>query len=612
MPLRILHVLSSTFFAGSTAYAITLSEKQVSEGHAVFMITDTGGLSSLFPCTAQPVSNRSFLQRIKNIIFLKRFIKENKIDIVHAHSRAASWISYYAVLGKKVAYVSTIHGRQVKHSKYKKSDVFGNMIIAICPNLLLHLKNEIAFNADKLEYIPNGINSDAFVKFKQTQPHSKIVISFIGRFNGPKGENIAQLVTEIFPQLLKDFPLLNIQLTGGEWEHFPKEGKQGFDALAHTYGERIKYFGFSHNVHQSVIDSDLVIGAGRVALEALFLKVPVFAMGEACCHGILTHANIQDAMLTNFGDILPAKATYCLDNKAVQKNFNDFLNNPDLFRIDLSETIEIYNINNVFPKVMEVYKKALMRKAYGGTIPVLMYHRVPDNSIQSKHRTFVSKKRFGRHLLFYRLRGLTSITFKDYLAFCNGDKPISEFPRKPFILTFDDGYKDNFRNMLPLTKKYNFKGVMFLLGDNSLSKNNWDNIEKEPGDPLMTIQEKMEFVNAGWEIGAHTLTHCDLTQVPPEKATAEIEKSKRLLEQTFNTEIISFAYPYGRYNDLIKEMVSQSGFEYGISTDTGGIFIENDPYAVFRVNMFPEESLFQLYKKTSGWYRKYYYRKRGK
>jgi hypothetical protein len=59
-------------------------------------------------------------------------------------------------------------------------------------------------------------------------------------------------------------------------------------------------------------------------------------------------------------------------------------------------------------------------------------------------------------------------------------------------------------------------------------------------------------------------------------------------------------------------LVKDSGFTFGISTDTGGMTIEEDKYAIFRVNMFPEEDLLQLYKKTSPWYREYYKKKRGK
>jgi peptidoglycan/xylan/chitin deacetylase (PgdA/CDA1 family) len=119
-------------------------------------------------------------------------------------------------------------------------------------------------------------------------------------------------------------------------------------------------------------------------------------------------------------------------------------------------------------------------------------------------------------------------------------------------------------------------------------------------------------VEQGWEIGAHTLTHPHLTLLNDEDALHELRESRNRIEHELQTRVISFAYPFGTYDDRIKELVKQTGFEFGIATDSGGLTIEDDRFAVFRVNMFPEESLFSLFKKTSSWYRTYYRRKRGR
>ncbi|HEY4784802.1 MAG TPA: polysaccharide deacetylase family protein, partial [Bacteroidales bacterium] len=227
-------------------------------------------------------------------------------------------------------------------------------------------------------------------------------------------------------------------------------------------------------------------------------------------------------------------------------------------------------------------------------------------------RIFVTRRNLEKHFRFFKLRGLTSITFKDYLEFASGNKPVSQFPRKPFILTFDDGYRDNFVNMLPLAQKYGLKGVLFLLGDFSVTANFWDAGEDKETNKLMTLEQKKAFVEAGWEIGAHTLSHPDLTKLSQEESNYEIATSKIRVEENLQSHVVSFAYPFGFYNDEIKDLVRNTGFEFGIATDTGGMTIEEDRFAVFRINIFPEENIFQLYKKTSTWYRAYYRRKRGK
>ena len=613
MPLRILHVLSSNFFAGSVAYAIQLAERQSADGHDVFMITDQAGLSDKITCLSLPISNRSLLQRFKNIRFLRKVIREQNISVVHAHSRAASWIAYYAVRSTHVPLVSTIHGRQVKHSALKSNDLYGEKVIAICPHLLDHLANELHMDRQKLAFLPNPLDLGALKQIKRTRANDgRVVISVVGRLNGPKGAHISDLVTLVFPELLQQHPSLSIQIIGGEWDSFPQTGKDAFTSLQSRFGERICYMGFTKQVMELMANSDVVIGAGRVAMEALALGSAVLALGEACCHGIITNDNLNDAIATNFGDILAVAAAFSPDPASITKELETYLTGEIAPEVDLTELTLIYDLNRIMPKILSAYSSAIMRKLHQAPIPVLMYHRVPDAPIATKHRTFVTKGNFEKQLQFFTRRGLQSITFQDYLAFSTGVKPLSEFPQKPFILTFDDGYLDNFHNMLPLTQKYGYKGVLFLLGDFSASGNFWDIGEDIEANRIMTTEQKKAFVDRGWEIGAHTLTHPHLTRLSDAEVLHELVESRDRIEHELQTKVVSFAYPFGTYDDRVKDLVKQAGFEFGIATDTGGVTIEDDRFAVFRVNMFPEESTFNLFKKTSSWYRKYYQWKREK
>ena len=103
-----------------------------------------------------------------------------------------------------------------------------------------------------------------------------------------------------------------------------------------------------------------------------------------------------------------------------------------------------------------------------------------------------------------------------------------------------------------------------------------------------------------------------LTTLPLPAATEEIQRSKHALQTALETEIVSFAYPYGDLNEDVKAAVRAAGYALGIATDTGGLHLEADRMQVFRVNMFPNETTGSLFKKTSPWYRRYYRWKRGK
>ena len=230
MPHKVLHVLSSDFYAGSVAYALKLSEKQQEEGHEVHVITDNAHFFENVPVVKWPVSKRSMKQRMINIFFIVKFIRKNKITIIHAHSRAASWISFFAAKICKVPLVSTIHGRQVT-----KGDIYGEKIIGICPNLVEHLQKEMGYDPKKLTFIPNEINTSLLQKFKRTRTTPEIIISVIGRFNGPKGENFGKLVSSVFPTLLEQYTNLQINLIGGEWQSFPEKAKNDYESLRNNY-----------------------------------------------------------------------------------------------------------------------------------------------------------------------------------------------------------------------------------------------------------------------------------------------------------------------------------------------------------------------------------------
>jgi peptidoglycan/xylan/chitin deacetylase (PgdA/CDA1 family)/glycosyltransferase involved in cell wall biosynthesis len=611
MAFNILHVLSSNFFSGSVAYTIQIAKQQLSEGHNVLIATD-----SYIPdikCFEVPISNRSIKNRILNVKEIKKIVSQERIDIVHAHSRAASWISYFALGNSDIPFISTIHGRQVINSSLLKQDIYGCRVIAICSNLFTHLNKEMEFNDDRISIIPNGIDMETITKTKRNVFRSKeFVISLIGRFNGPKGELYADFLINVFPALLEKYPDLKIQMFGAEWNAFPEAGKNVLKILNAEYNQRIRFFGFAKNVNEIMVNSDLVIGSGRVAIEALLLGAPVFAAGEALSHGIISSINIDDAIASNFGDILPQKSTVKINIKETIQEFNSFIEKRSDSCYDFSDKLQPYCRRKVNENILTIYKNAIFEKVCKKHIPILMYHRVPKDYIDSKHQTFVPLANFKKHLKFFKLMGLTSITFAEYLDFNNGRKPLSSFPKKPFIITFDDGYADNHDNMLPLMEKYGFKGVLFPIGDPKISTNIWDEKEINGSGRLMNVDQLKAFKEAGWEIGAHTMTHPDLTKLSDEKICYEITESKKQLENNLNIKISVLAYPFGCTDKRVKNITKNAGFSLGISTDSGGLTIEDDRFEVFRVNMFPNENIFQLFKKTSSWYRKYYRRKRGK
>ena len=631
--MRILHVLSAEFFAGSVAYAVQLAEAHRAQGHAVWVLSDAPApLPTGATQLTAPISDRRYAARWRNLRRIRALVQQEQIDVVHAHARAASWVCYAALRGLPVPLVSTVHGRQHLHASTSLFDVYGDKVIAVCANLRAHLVEEVKMSAAKIVEIPNGVASlNEELRMRNEEllnkelagatnssfliPHSSLKrLSFIGRFNGGKGERAAGLLQHVFPALLAEFPALRVALVGGELGQLPAAGKAALANLQNAYGERVEVVGFTDDVPGWLARTTLTIGAGRVAIEALGAGCPVLALGEAGSEGIVTEATFATAAASNFGDIAARVQSSEVDFEQVLETVRQFLTDPEPVSGALAGRVRAhYDLAAVAARVMQVYEAARMQRVHPQHIPVLMYHKIPDVPPATKHRIFVTKDNFARHLAFFRWRGLTPITFSDYLAFARAERPLADFPKRPFILTFDDGYLDNYTNLLPLMQHYGYRGVLYLLGDFALDYNCWD-LAADPTEPraaLLSEAQKRDFVAAGWEIGAHTLTHPHLSQLPLDEAVTEIINSKQALETRLNTKIETFAYPYGDLNENVKEAVRAAGFALGIATDTGGLRLEDDRMQVFRVNMFPNETQVSLYKKTASWYRRYYSRKRG-
>ncbi|MDI6782285.1 MAG: polysaccharide deacetylase family protein [bacterium] len=233
-------------------------------------------------------------------------------------------------------------------------------------------------------------------------------------------------------------------------------------------------------------------------------------------------------------------------------------------------------------------------------IPILAYHRVvPDPCLKSQHEIWVDVKNFRRQMKLLAFRGFNTISL-DMLA--AAFKGIAQLPKKPIILTFDDGYQDNYLYAFPILKKYNFTATIFLVSGHIGDTNQWDKIPQEKPIKLLSAEEIKEMVEYGISFGAHTVSHPHLPQLTKEEASCEIVQSKKELEEIIGQKITSFCYPYGEFNQTVKRMVIEAGFECACACDTEQT---NDIYELRRRLIFPRTNLFGFWRKIQKWYSRY-------
>ncbi len=609
--MNILHLFSGNLFTGAVEHALELAGAQLKAGHKVYLASDFAGVPTTLSHFTVPVHDRRWTQKIKGRKLLKTIIKEREIQIIHAHSKAASALANSVISGREPALVSTVHGRQHIHFKSKLVDPYGEKIIAISAALKTHLIEELHKKGSKISVIHNGLT---FPEGVPAPLPAEPVISLIGRLGGPKGERAAMLFKDVFPHLLRDFPRLKILIAGDSNGPIPLDGDLHLAALQENFGERVQYLGFVEDVVPTIHDSSLVIGAGRVAMRSLGLGRHVLALGEAACEGMVTTENIASLAPGNFGD------TGEKEENGIQKAdlaLRQFLSSfmpaqppPAALAVWVREH---YNLETVRLQVEAVYRQARMGRLQSKWLPVLMYHKISDGPLDTPNRIFVEKANFEKHLRWIRRWGLVPVTFEDYEAVAAGERRAVQWPLRPVILTFDDGYESVWRNAFPPMQKQGWRGVIYLLGTDLIRFNNWDEAEATHREShLMSKEQIAELLRAGWQGGAHTLTHPHLPELPVEEQRRQIVESKNYLEKAFDRPVETFAYPFGEYNDGVVGEVWAAGFCNAVATDTGGMKLEDDRFRIFRVNIFPEETAFSFWKKTSVWYRRYYFRKRGK
>jgi peptidoglycan/xylan/chitin deacetylase (PgdA/CDA1 family) len=214
-------------------------------------------------------------------------------------------------------------------------------------------------------------------------------------------------------------------------------------------------------------------------------------------------------------------------------------------------------------------------------IPILMYHSIADDNFFLS----VSKKNFYNQLNFLKKLGYESINFDNlYTA-----------KKKNFIITFDDGYKDNLTNALPILKEFNYTATSFIVCNKIGQYNEWDkNHEMYKKKTLMSIEDINQWLSSDCHIGSHTLNHVSIKNINFINQKNEIIESKIKLSKIFNKNINVFSYPYGKFDNSAIDLVKKN-FDFAVTTlrsrfDTN----KHSPYLIPRIPINSDTSLFKL------------------
>ena len=217
---------------------------------------------------------------------------------------------------------------------------------------------------------------------------------------------------------------------------------------------------------------------------------------------------------------------------------------------------------------------SLFQSAKGG-IPVLNYHQINDTE---KNALTVNTEQFEAQMKYLSENGYTAITPADMLdAWENG----TQLPEKPVIITFDDGYLDNYNHAFPVLEKYQLKATIFLISDYVNTYPNyltWSAVQDMQQSGLIDFE-------------SHTLSHEELTKAPDlDEAKHQLTGSKQAIEWNLGKQVNFIAYPCGEYNDAIEQATKDAGYRAAFTVNYGLAEPGEDPFILDRVPIFGSNS----------------------
>lgn len=220
-------------------------------------------------------------------------------------------------------------------------------------------------------------------------------------------------------------------------------------------------------------------------------------------------------------------------------------------------------------------------------VPILMYHGIRDGGDSSM---YVTPDNFARQMAFLKNEKYSVISLDELV---DGIESGEKFDSKTLVITFDDGYSDNYLNAFPVLVKQGFPATIFLPTGHIGTEGylTWDQVK------IMMAH--------GVDFGAHTINHVYL---PSEKDTAslwkEVSGSKKAIAAATGKSPEYFAYPTGGFNDKVKSAVKMAGYKGACTTNRGFDRYNKDIFELKRVKVTNSDmnKPFHFRAKLSGYY----------
>jgi peptidoglycan/xylan/chitin deacetylase (PgdA/CDA1 family) len=208
--------------------------------------------------------------------------------------------------------------------------------------------------------------------------------------------------------------------------------------------------------------------------------------------------------------------------------------------------------------------------------------QVDSHDLITLHLT-VTAPAFEDQLRLLRHAGYRPGTLDDIWNGLNGRAP----PARSIVLTFDDGYEDNYSVAFPILKKYGWTGTFFVVTSTIGTRGH------------MTAAQLAEMSAAGMAIESHGQHHIDFSQLPLGAARIELSRSKQIIAGWSGKPVEFFAYPAGKFTPALEALLGSLGYHAAETEIPGFVSGASRPFALERVRVDHDDTLATFARKLN-------------
>lgn len=224
-------------------------------------------------------------------------------------------------------------------------------------------------------------------------------------------------------------------------------------------------------------------------------------------------------------------------------------------------------------------------------IPILMYHEVSPRPEPRFRRYTVTVREFTRQMQWLAAFGYQPVDMDTLVRARLGQGPL---PRRPVLITFDDGFQGCVDHAVPVLRKHGFTAVFYLVTGLMGETSRWMLPEVGVQLSLMSWKTARAISAEGFQCGAHTATHPRLAGLDPARCRAELVDARKRLEDELGRPAVHLAYPFGSYDSGVQGIAGDAGYLTACSTRSGLSRPDDDLLALHRVTIYGHDSLFDF------------------